>query len=315
MTDGPKPSGARGTWWVDERGNWRLVDPASNRGHISRPFGPGLAQEGAGYRAIGCVKVTIGDDFTCINWDVCEVEPGAIQAVLDFLRRDRGTREFILNYFYAGWNSECWANAPEALRRIEYTTAYREVELIDTLLMERRDLAEVMAAKPEIRRAFECWQRTSGRFDERSDSELAQLSRQVLTFALSPHEDELVFKHTGQDSSYAQVYGTDSAQSQIGLPSDYNGPDQGFADRVCLSYAAVLAQEEPQYDHVRALIHRDIGEPLWAPYQRLLLPCKQSDGSPLLVCLTTVTQDISIPFLEARMTQSSGISNILRLGV
>lgn len=300
MKDAPTGAGARGIWWVDEAGKWRFVDPASAQAHVRQPFGPDPAHEAVGYRAIGCVKVAVDDTVIFVNWDVREVDPNALGEVQDFLERSGRGRSIILNFFYAGWNKEHWRSGADAVRRIDCTSAFRSIELIDTVLMARRKLFDPDSANAEISRGLKLWDRAGGRLGSGTNPEFSELSQEALIFSPRPDDGCLVFSHTGPSSSFSQIYGRDMAEHQVGLPSDYNGPDQAFAERVCTAYRQVLDHQEPRLDHIRALIHRDNGEPIWAAYQRLLMPWRRDDGEPLLVCLTSVTQKISIPFLEAR---------------
>ena len=115
-----------------------------------------------------------------------------------------------------------------------------------------------------------------------------------------PAEDgQLTFVYVGKESPAARVYGSEWAAASEGHEHDGHSPDRDYSSRVCRPYTAVLESGEPRLDHIRALIHRHVGEPLWAPYQRLLAPCKLRDGSPVLVCLSDLTQQIAIPFMNA----------------
>jgi hypothetical protein len=84
-----------------------------------------------------------------------------------------------------------------------------------------------------------------------------------------------------------------------GRPFQIEEPGRRYSFSIMQAYAGVLDTGEPRLDHIRAIVRRPSKDPLWVPYERLLFRAATEDGEPVLCCLSTITQDIAIPFMRA----------------
>ena len=104
--------------------------------------------------------------------------------------------------------------------------------------------------------------------------------------------------YAGGQSGGAWVYGQDWVREAPGRPFQIDGPGLRYSLNIMKAYAGVLDTGEPRLDHIRAVMRRPGKDSLWAPYERLLFRAATDDGEPVLCRLSTVTQDIAIPFMR-----------------
>ncbi len=110
---------------------------------------------------------------------------------------------------------------------------------------------------------------------------------------------QLVFDHIGNKSGSVHVFGEEWAARALKQRCTRTQPDYEFDDRVCDAYQMVMESGEPLVDHIRAIIRRDGDDPVWVPYRRIVLPTRDRFGTPIVVSICDIRQDLAIPFMAA----------------
>jgi len=136
---------------------------------------------------------------------------------------------------------------------------------------------------------------------EKSDGHLshgdiqAQLPK-LIVYKPDDNFDKMTIVNAGFNSAYASIYGNSWANKAVGTTYDSETPGKYFSDRVSQAYADVFRTGEPRLDHIRGIVNRPNEESLWSSYQRFLFRGVWYDGSPVLMCLSDLTQNLDIPF-------------------
>ena len=288
--------GRHGIWWVDDLGSWNRVDPKSDDNHKKRPFDGSPEHSKVAFAWLGLVKLQIRPTRVTVKWNVRKVSPESLGSALDFLATQPATRQVRLSFFFDGWNVENYASPAAAIARIRQTDRYREVVLFPGIHLRRQDLGAIGRAAPLIQDCFAAWDRTGGEVDPEQDERWARLMPHLLVCRPRAKDGRLIFASIGDQADCNKVYSKAWLKTATNRPYDFPHPGD-FSDRTAEAYPAVLASGEPRFDHVRSLVPRISRDPIWAPYQRLLLPVRLADGSPAVVNAGKLTQDIDIPFL------------------
>ncbi len=279
-----------GRWWLDDEGNRR----SANDGQF---VGRTLAERRHAFRHLGLVEINVSRAFVHAAWDVRRVALGSLLAAFEALSiRPQETTVFLDTYF-GGWNREIFLNRNLALERMGSLAGYKDTEPYGGIKVQYRDPVNVREEGDMIRSAFERWDRNrvftnAGEMEE-------PFSRFALIFRPDKRDERLEFSYIGADSAAVRVFGEDWARTAIGREACRSQPDFEFDDRVCAAYGEVLRTGEPHVDHVRAPIRRDGADPVWVPYRRLVLPAETPSGTPLVISVCDVRQDIAIPFMSA----------------
>ena len=287
---------APGIWWIDDSGSWNHVDPKSANGPMRRPFNGTPEHSQYAFAMLGLVKLQVHPARITIKWNLRRVSPESLAAALDFIQGQPANRMVRLSFYCDGWNVEDHRGPAAAIARIEQTNAYRDVPLANSIHLKSQDLDAVSTAAPLIRRCFETWHDTGGSLDAAHREAWSPLLPYLLMCKLRKADDQLIFAGIGDQADCKRVYSQTWLSSAKNQPYDYHHPGE-FSDRTAESYPEVLESGEPRLDHVRSLVPREAREPVWAPYQRLLLPVRLGDGTPALITAGKLTQNINIPFL------------------
>lgn len=287
---------SHGIWWVDDLGSWNHVNPKSPNQHQRRPFDGTPEHSRFAFAVLGLVKIQVRPSRIAVKWNVRKVAPESLGAALEFLKSQAPNRQVRLSFYCDGWNVEDHADPAAAVSRIEQTCGYRKVPLLNGVHLRIQDLSAVAKAAPFIRTCFDVWQKTDGSLNPDRDDAWNSLLPHLLLCKLRKDDQRLVFAGIGMKADCHKVYSPGWLRSATNQPYDYRHPGE-FSDRTAESYPEVLESGEPRLDHVRSLVPREAREPVWAPYQRLLLPVKLRDGTPAVISAGKLTQNIDIPFL------------------
>lgn len=281
-------------WWVDDEGAWHFVDPQSSEPHVRCPIDGSREQEGFAFRHLGFAKVKTTASRLSVQYDVNNVAPRAADSVMNYLDGKGEPKPVDLKFFYEGWNAETQASQTAAVDRIDQTLAYRCVTLLSTVMLHRHDLVDIDLCCNPIKRVYRAWEEAQGRLTLEADAPFDPLMPELHVLLPLQHSEELVFAYVGQRSAIADVFGVDWATKAAG---QMHLPDADYDHKVNNSYGGVFESGVPRLDHIRALIKLNNADPVWKSYQRLVAPTVLEDGSPALVCMAKVTDDISIKFM------------------
>lgn len=290
------PARAGSAWWVDDSGRWNVRAPhsAAPQRRLAPDETPGQARFAFG--RLGLVRVSRSAAEICIKWDLRCASRESLEAVLNLLDRCGGRRRVRLVFFYEGWHAEVHESAAAAIARIEVLQSFRSVHLIRPVFLRSRPLERVAGEGPAVQRFFETWEAAQG---DLADSRLSECLPYLMVYRVRESDGALVVAHAGAGTACAKVFGAGWIAAARGREYEYDGPGRRFSDAVSRAYARVLLAGEPWLDHVRAVVRRGEADPLWVPYQRLLVPGRSADGEPVLVCLAVITERIDIPFLAS----------------
>ncbi len=286
-----------GHWWVDDEGAWNFWG-------LDRPHHPEDRERAEqsfrrfALHRLGMVQVTLRPGRAVVEFDLHRADDTALDATVDFFATAACPGGAELHFFHQAWNIERHLNAAALARRIDEVRNFRDVVLANTVTtLKRRLSARAMAISPRVRDAL--------RLAEARASKLTLLEgADLIPHLMIYRRDERlgsghwVSLYAGGQSGCAWVYGQDWVREARGRPYRVDEPGRRFSFNVMQAYAGVLDTGEPRLDHIRGIMRRPGKDPLWAPYERLLFRATAEDGEPVLCCLSTVTQDIAIPFMR-----------------
>lgn len=245
------------------------------------------------------VEVHADQNGVRLIWDVANVSSASIVAAGCFLFQQNDPVDITLEFYWGAWNRERHTSPDRATKRIAALAGYRDVEPYRGTKVVKRSMDTVRDEGALIRAAFEAWDAGKSTFLRRLDERFGNIAEFALAFRRNRRDSHLVFDHIGRASGAVRVFGRDWADTARGRYCDRSQPDFEFDERVCDDYQTVLEKGEPIVDHIRAVIHRDQGDPVWVPYRRLVLPTRDRMGTPMIVSVCDIRQDVAIPFMPA----------------
>lgn len=105
----------------------------------------------------------------------------------------------------------------------------------------------------------------------------------------------------GEDSAYAQWFGSTWARSAVGRLLDEDNAGDEFNAFIGEVYQKIYSEGGVRLDHLFAHLPRESADgPVPVAFQRVLLGCAFPDGTPALAVLIRITPDVVIPFLPAK---------------
>ncbi len=257
-----------------------------------------MREQQTAYRQLGLVKASLTPTTITFRWDVWYAAPEAIESMVEFLEIDKQPRRIVLDFFYGGWVTETFYVPSVAVARIRQTTSFRAVELIDTIFVQEQQFDSIQDSSDVIKRGYEYFEKTGHLFDVGDEQAFKTLYSKALVYAEGESEEFFLRLHVGHNAAIARVTQTSLPYSSIVSSGVVSRPSGRYGKMVSAAYNGVLQKREPRLHHVRALFRRDDSEPFWVPYQRLLYPSELSDGTPVFICLSDITENVNIPFLQ-----------------
>jgi hypothetical protein len=286
-----------GHWWVDDEGAWnfwgldRPIDPDSRRSTEA-------AFRRLALHRLGMVQVSFLPARALIEFDLQRVDNTALDATVEFFSTTAWLNRVELRFFHQAWNIERHCCSAAVVRRITGVRNFSNVVMASTATTLTQPLSTRFAADslllPAMRRA-----------DDRGFKlTLRECAESIPHLMIYRPDDRLGdghwhTVHAGRQSACAQVFGQDWIDEARGRPYRVEEPGRRYSLSVMKAYAGVLDSGEPRLDHIRGIMRRPGKDPLWVPYQRLLFRATAENGEPLLCCLSDITQDIAIPFMQA----------------
>lgn len=287
-----------GDWWIDDMGKWRAAELPGAEAESAVPIGPELREQQTAYRQLGLVKASLTPTTITFRWDIWYAAPEAIESMIEFLEVDKQPRRIVLDFFYGGWVTETFYVPSAAISRIQQTTSFRSVELIDTIFVQEQNFDSIDHSSDVIKRGYEYFEKTEHLFDVSDEHAFKSLYSKTLVYAEGESEEFFLRLHVGQNAAIARVTQSSLPYSHAVSSGVVSRPSGRYGKMVSAAYNGVLRKREPRLHHVRALFRRENSEPFWVPYQRLLYPSELSDGTPVFICLSDITEDVNIPFLQ-----------------
>lgn len=289
---GPKGSGV---YWVDDAGCWNKSDPNEPHSTDNQVFDHPLRNRKIAFGLMGMARVEISslNSHVDVRWNVRRANLVTLDAVANFLDMFCTTYTVSLSFHMDAWNHERYNNTATAINRMRRLENYRGLLLIDKVFMKNVALGWNANMTSLIQSGVQALDVSDG---DLTHSGIRALLPKMIVYKASERSNEMTIINAGHRSAYASIYGKSWSQTAVGTAYDSETPGVYFSNRVSQSYADVLRTGEPRLDHIRGIINRPDEEALWCCYQRLLFRGTWHDGSPVLVCLSDLTQDLDIPF-------------------
>ena len=285
-----------GHWWVDDEGAWNFWG-------LDRPNDPEDRERAEqsfrrfALHRLGMVQVTLRPGKAAVEFDLHRADDTALDATVDFFAATACPGGAELRFFHQAWNIERHRSAAALARRIDEVRSFRDVVLANTVTTLKRPLSAPAMVSPRVRDALRL---TEARASKLTLLDCAGLIPHLIIYRRDDRfgSGDWVSLYAGAQCGVAWVYGQDWVREARGRPYQFDEPGRRYSFNVMQAYAGVLDTGEPRLDHIRAIMRRPGKDPLWAPYERLLFRAATEDGEPVLCCLSTVTQDIAIPFMR-----------------
>ncbi len=278
-----------GRWWIDDSGRYirhSFVD--TDRKARRRAFDH-----------LRMVEVITDAHSIRLRWDVAHAAISAMIAAAHLLTTRSPDTHVHLEFFWGAWNREFKYSTASAIARIAETAHYRTITPFKATKRVVCPVSTIMNEDGILANGFRMWERDGARFSITDEDKFSTLAPYALVLRQDHKKDALIFQHIGVASGAGRIFGNKWAQMAIGQRCDRSQPDFEFEDRVCGPFQTVIEDGEPIVDHVRAVIHRPGQDPVWVPYQRLIIPGRDRFGAPLVISLCDVRQDVAIAFMAA----------------
>ncbi len=292
-------------WWIDEKGRWLEFSDGYAARFPACALSRSSEKQGPHFNCLGLIKVTDLGFVIDIQWDLRHADDHALFALIDFLASPRTPRHpqghIALKFYFGAWNSELYNSPDAAIDRILELAHYKTNTPNDGITIAGVHINDIGYSHSRIQACFQAWEKTDGSFDPKHQPDLAHILDRALIFRPDAHGERFIFKYAGQHSVATSVLGETWPDEAIGMPSHQCGSDEDYEKEVCSDYGPVMASDAPRLDHIRAPFQLDNDDPIWLNYERLLIPWRDQDGGPLLMCYSELSQDLCISFAEAAL--------------
>ena len=273
-------------WWIDEKG----VE------HLNEPLNP--SNEDKFLRHLGLAKLELLPSLVEITWDTGLVHEASMVALAELFMQLNLDVTIRLSFYYHGWVHEIHKSSFWAAERIEEIQECKSVVPLHETLIKTCSLSDVQFANHRIRRGFQSWEISRGKFEKIDQSDLAKITPHILMFRPDEKEGDLVYSWIGMGSTSVKINGDEWIKESVGnfLHQPSGMETQTFANKVNVGINKTLVSGEPLYQHLRTLVKMERQEPFWVPYERLLTRFEMKDGRFAVVCDVYPTQYVNIPF-------------------
>ncbi|PXW72835.1 regulatory helix-turn-helix LysR family protein [Loktanella sp. PT4BL] len=107
-----------------------------------------------------------------------------------------------------------------------------------------------------------------------------------------------VFVHVGKESAYARWFGWTWASSAIGKLINEDNVGDEYNEFIGGAYSRIYEEGGVRLDHIFAHLPKDGGQPHPGTFQRLLLGGVFPDGTPGLILMASITEQVEIDALS-----------------
>lgn len=146
---------------------------------------------------------------------------------------------------------------------------------------------------PIMKKAFSAW----GNAETQIEHEAMQAIR-PFTVVYRKGPSGWVFVDVGKESAYARWFGWAWSKSVIGKLMTDDSLDDEYNEFSGGAYSRIYDEGGVRLDHIFAHLPKDGGEPQPGTFQRLLLGGVFPDGTPGLILLAVITEQVEIDALE-----------------
>lgn len=235
-----------------------------------------------------------------IQWNVNDVAPEAIGAVIDWLSDAKSSTlpMISLGFEFGARNNEVFDSAYQAAARMHEINAYRDTTPFVGTMRKRLRLERAFTGKPDTTDMVECWLRLGGELRPDESPTLKRLMPKTMIFHHVANDGAFIYEYVGQRAFTNRVMGDDWSTRVIGRRAEDCFSDAAYENEVCADYAPVMETDEGRFHHLRAVINVPGQGAGWYNYERLTLPWTTPNGERVLMVFSAPSQNLDIPFLS-----------------
>ena len=276
-------------WWIDEKG----VE------HLNEPLNP--SNEDKFLRHLSLAKLELLPSLVEITWDTGLVHKASMVALAELFMQLNLDVTIRLSFYYHGWVHEIHKSSFLAAERIEEIQECKSVVPLHKTQFVTCPISDVSYASSRLKRGFQNWEKTGGRFEKMDQSDIAKNLPYAIIYCPDKREENIVYSWVGEFSTAAKIYGPEWTSESIGKVTNrsFGQESQYFADKVSIGITETSMTGEPLYQHFRSLVRIDDQEPFWLTYERLLTRHVLRSGAPIVISEVYPTQYIDIPLVSS----------------
>lgn len=215
-------------------------------------------------------------------------------------------RQLLLQIDAWAGQSSLKKNTSGGLEKLQYTDASGRV-----FHSQQHPVSQVaMKGLPLMKKAFVAWGNAKTQIEHEAMDEIRPY---IVLFRKGP--TGWVFVHVGKESAYTRWFGWAWSKSAIGrlitednLGDEYNEFSLG-------AYSRIYDEGGVRLDHIFAHLPKDEGDPQPGTFQRLLLGGVFPDGTPGLILLAAITEQIEIEALDAKDKPTMGSELVMDFAI
>ena len=192
---------------------------------------------------------------------------------------------------FDSWAGQCSLkmNASGGLEKLQYTDADGNV-----FHSQQHPVSQIaLKGLPIMKTAFAAWAKAETQIEHEA---MDQVRPYTVIFRKGP--TGWVFAHVGKESAYARWFGWSWSRSAIGKLINEDNVGEQYNEFIEGAYSRIYDEGGVRLDHIFAHLPKDGGDPEPGMFQRLLLGGVFPDGTPGLILVAAITEQIDIDALE-----------------
>ncbi|MFA8441922.1 LysR family transcriptional regulator [Yoonia sp.] len=179
-------------------------------------------------------------------------------------------------------------NTSGGLEKLQYTDTEGRV-----YYSQQHPVSQIaMNGLPLLKKAFTAWGAAETQIEHEAMEEI-----RPYTVLCRKGPSGWFFVHVGPKSAYARWFGLTVAKSAIGKLITEDDAGDEYDEFTGGTYSRIYDEGGVRLDHIFAHLPRDGGEPEPGTFQRLLLGGVFPDGTPGLILLAVITENVQIEAL------------------
>jgi hypothetical protein len=235
------------------------------------------------------VRRHITDLEVILGQKLFEVIDRQYQVTSEALERLEEARKLLLQLDAWAGQSSLKKNTAGGLEKLQYTDADGRV-----FLSQQHPVSQIaLSGLPLMKTALEAW----GSAQTQIEHEAMEAIRPY-TVVYRKGPTGWVFVDVGKESAYARWFGWAWSKSVIGKLITDDDLDDEYNEFSGGAYSRIYDEGGVRLDHIFAHLPKDGGEPQPGTFQRLLLGGVFPDGTPGLILLAAITEQIEIDALD-----------------
>lgn len=180
-------------------------------------------------------------------------------------------------------------NTAGGLEKLQYTDSEGRV-----YYSQQHPVSKIsMDGMPLLRKALTAWGNAGTQIEHKAMEEI-----RPYTVLYRKGPAGWVFVHIGKESAYARWFGATVSKSAIGKLITEDDAGSEYDEFTAGAYSRIYDEGGVRLDHILAYLPKNGGEPEPGTFQRLLLGGVFPDGTPGLIILAVITENVEIEALD-----------------